>query len=145
MRIKITAGGIYDGEGKEIPIGTEFDVEDPETNEDGSEVSAHPWAGRFEAISGDGKAKPTAKTPKADGKGKGKDEQPPAEFVAPTGPFTAKEKSPGWWAIFDGSDQPVGKAVRKNDLEGFDGLSDDDKTAFATEHAKAAFEAENKA
>ncbi|MNL59387.1 hypothetical protein D3C87_1831170 [compost metagenome] len=60
--------------------------------------------------------------------------------MAPVGPFTAKEKSPGWWSIFDGADQPVGKSVRKNDLEGFETLSDDDKLAFATESAKAAFD-----
>lgn len=132
-RIKITAGGIYGGDGKEVPIGTEVTVKEEPTA----------WAGRYEVISGDGKGKTAVTNPKGDGKGK--DEQPPAEFVAPEGPFTAKEKSPGWWAIFDGKDQPVGKAVRKNDLEGFDGLSDDDKAAFAAEHAKAAFEAENKA
>lgn len=54
------------------------------------------------------------------------------------GPFEIREKAPGWWAIYDGKGEPVGKAVRKSELEGFDTLSDDDKLDFATEHAKAA-------
>lgn len=129
MRIKITAGGIYDGEGKEIPVGTEVTVkEEPAV-----------WAGRYEVISGGEKPGKTAVTNPKGGEKPGND-QPLAEFVAPVGPFTAKEKSPGWWSIFDGADQPVGKSVRKNDLDGFDGLSDDDKLAFATESAKAAFD-----
>ena len=40
MRIKITAGGIHDGEGKEIKIGTELDVADPEVGEDGEPLAA---------------------------------------------------------------------------------------------------------
>jgi len=140
MRIKITAGGIFDGEGKEVPVGSIFDIADPKTNEDGTELAPHPWAGRFEVISGaEQEGETTIVNPK------GNDAPPPAEFVAPTGPFTAKEKSAGWWAIFDGDDKPVGKAVRKNDLEGFDTLSDDDKLEFATQHAKTAFDAEKKA
>ncbi|MNQ39739.1 hypothetical protein D3C85_533680 [compost metagenome] len=130
MKIQITAGGIYDGEGKEIPVGTEFDLK--------AEPTA--WAGRYTVLSDGEKAqKKTAPNPKP-AEGAGGNDQPPAEFVAPVGPFTAKEKSPGWWSIFDGADQPVGKSVRKNDLEGFETLSDDDKLAFATESAKAAFD-----
>ncbi|MBB4798008.1 hypothetical protein HNP32_001732 [Brevundimonas bullata] len=128
-RIKITAGGIHDGEGKEIPVGTELTVQGEPTA----------WAGRYETISaGEKPGKTPVTNPKA-GEKPGND-QPPAEFVPPVGPFTAKEKSPGWWSIFDGADQPVGKSVRKNDLDGFDSLSDDDKLAFATESAKAAFD-----
>lgn len=47
MRIKITGGGIYDGKGQEIPVGTELTVKEEPTA----------WAGRFETISGDGKGK----------------------------------------------------------------------------------------
>ena len=130
MKIQITAGGIYDGEGKEIPVGAKFDVKDEPTA----------WAGRYTVISDDEKVqKKVAPIPKP-GENAGGNDQPPAEFVAPVGPFTAKEKSPGWWSIFDGAEQPVGKSVRKNDLDGFDSLSDDDKLAFATESAKAAFD-----
>lgn len=111
MKIQITAGGIYDGEGKEVPIGTTYDVKDEPTA----------WAGRYTVVTGDSEAK-TAIT---------------NEPVELKGPFTAKEKSPGWWAIFDGAGEPVGKAVREDALKGFDDLSEDDKLAFATEHAKA--------
>lgn len=137
MRIKITGGGIYDGAGNEIPIGSEFNIADPEVGADGEPLAPHPWAGRFETISDSQKGKT----------GVTNDEPPPlpAEFVPPVGPFTAKESSPGWWAIFDGKDQPVGKKARKADLDGFDGLSDDDKAEFATDHAKKAWEAEQKA
>lgn len=139
MRIKITGGGIFDGKGQEIAVGKEFDIADPALNEDGSEVAPHPWAGRFEVISGGDEPGKTAVTNPKGGEKPGND-QPPAVFVAPVGPFTAKEKSPGWWSIFDGADQPVGKAVRKADLDGFETLSDDDKLEFATASAKAAFE-----
>lgn len=47
MRIKITGGGIYDGKGQEIPVGTELTVKEEPTA----------WAGRFETIEGDGKGK----------------------------------------------------------------------------------------
>jgi len=144
MRIRITAGGIHDGEGKEIKIGTELDIADQEVGEGGEPLAPHPWAGRFEAISGGGdKPGRTAVTNPKGGENTGNGESP-AEFVAPIGPFTAKESSPGWWGIFDGADQPVGKKVRKAELEGFDTLSDEDKQAFSTEHAKAVFEAEQK-
>ena len=130
MKIQITAGGIYDGEGKEIPVGTEFDLKEEPTS----------WAGRYTVLSDGEKAhKKAAPNPKPT-EGAGGNDQPPAEFVAPVGPFTAGEKSPGWWTIFDGQGQPVGKNVRKNDLDSFDTLSDDDKLAFATESAKAAFD-----
>lgn len=122
MRIKITAGGIYDGEGKEIPIGTELEVADPELNDEGFEVAPHQWAGRFETISGS----QTGKT------GVTNTDTPP-----PAGPFEAKDKGEGWWQIVDGAGEQVGKSIRKADGEAFNTLSDDDKAAFAAEHAKA--------
>jgi len=57
MRIRITAGGIYDGEGKEIPVGTELDVADFDVNDEGQPVDPHPWGGRFVAIGGGKKGK----------------------------------------------------------------------------------------
>lgn len=128
MKIQITAGGIYDGEGKEIPVGTEFDLKEEPTA----------WAGRYTVLSS-GKVEKAPKVEAPPVVSLGPVVEPPV-FVAPVGPFTAKEKSPGWWSIFDGADQPVGKSVRKNDLDGFDTLSDADKLAFATESAKAAFD-----
>ena len=139
MRIKITAGGIYDGEGKEIPIGTELDVADFEVDDEGRPVEPHPWGERFTVVSGSKKGKTGAT---GDAPPPPPPPPPPVvEFVAPVGPFTAKEKSPGWWAIYDGKGATVGKAARKADLDGFDTLSDEDKLAFATAHAQAAFDA----
>ena len=46
MRIQITSGGIYDGNGVEIPVGTEFDVKEEPAG----------WVGRYTVLS-DGKGK----------------------------------------------------------------------------------------
>ena len=77
MKIEVTAGGIYDGEGKEIPIGTTFDVKDEPQG----------WNGRFRVVSKadkEGKTavvNPAKSTKKPDA---GDDEQPktPAEVLA---------------------------------------------------------------
>jgi hypothetical protein len=115
MRIKITAGGIYDGEGKEIPIGTEFDVEDPKTNEDGSEVSPHPWAGRFEAIGGGKKGK---------------------KGVTNDGALKAEHHGGGKFNITQG-EQVLLEGISKADADAFNALSDEDKQAFVASQAKA--------
>lgn len=133
MRVKITKAGIFNSEGREIEVGTELDVKNEPTG----------WAGRYEVISG-GKAGKTAVTNPGKADKPGAETPPAPEFVAPVGPFTAKERSPGWWAIYDGKDEAVGKSVRKADLDGFDTLSEEDKAAFSVAHAKAAFEAEQK-
>lgn len=127
MRIKITAGGIHDGEGKEIKIGTELDVADPEVGEDGEPLAPHPWAGRFEVISGSRKAKKAVTNPKGGDEGG----EPPA------GPFTVEDGGSGWWSILDAKGEKVGKGLREDDAKAFDTLSDEDKAAFAAEHAKA--------
>lgn len=54
--------------------------------------------------------------------------QPPTGELA--GPFEARDKSGGWWAIYDKNDNEVGKALRKDDAEAFNGMSDEDKLAF---------------
>lgn len=110
MRIKIIAGGIYDGEGKEVPIGTHLTV---------SEEPAA-WAGRFEIISDD------------DG-----DKTAITNDAPPTGPFTVSDGGKGWWNILDANGEKVGKGLREDDAKAFDTLSEEDKTAFAAEHAKA--------
>lgn len=61
----------------------------------------------------------------------------PPTFTPPVGPFAVKEKGPGWWILTDGPGEQIGKAIRKTELDGFDGFSDEDKLAFAIEHAKA--------
>jgi hypothetical protein len=55
MRIEITAGGIYDSNGKEIPVGTELTVKEEPVA----------WSGRYRVVSS-GKGK-TAVTNPADG------------------------------------------------------------------------------
>ena len=123
MRIKIVAGGIFDGEGQEIAVGKEFDIADPELNEDGSEVAPHPWAGRFEVISGGTEAK-----------AKGGKKTPASNPV--TVKYEAKAKGDGF-VIVDGDGKEYGAVLTEADAKDFNGLSDEDKAAFATEHAKA--------
>lgn len=109
MRIKITAGGIYDGEGKEIPVGTELDVADHDEN------TPHPWSGRFETISGsrDGKTGATGDAGlKAEHHGGGKFNITQGETVLLSG-------------------------ISKTDADAFNALSDDDKTAFVAQAPKA--------
>lgn len=69
MKIEITAGGIYDGEGKEVPIGTTFDVSDEPQG----------WNGRYRVLSKDGEGK-TAVT-------------------NPASAYAVAESSPGWFVI----------------------------------------------
>lgn len=103
MRIKITKPGIF-GLNGEIPVGTELTLKDEPKG----------WAGRYEVISGNGEGK-TAVTNPADG------DTTPA--------YEVKATSPGWFAVFQGNDQAT-KSLRKDDVEGFDALSDDGKAAF---------------
>lgn len=109
-RIKITAGGIYGADGKEIPVGTELTVK--------AEPTA--WAGRYETISGNNERK----TPIIN-------DEPPA------GPFTVEDGGKGWWSILDAKGEKIGKGLREDNAKAFDTLSDEDKAAFAAEHAKA--------
>lgn len=57
MKIEITAGGIYGVDGKEIPVGTEFDVKHEPTE----------WAGRYRVVNTTaGKTAATGKTEPVD-------------------------------------------------------------------------------
>jgi hypothetical protein len=47
--------------------------------------------------------------------------------VEPKGPFEAKDKGAGWWAIFDADGKQAGGNMRKPDAEAFNGMSDEDK------------------
>lgn len=51
MRIKITKPGIFGAAG-EIAVGTEIDVPNWPDKNDNGDPNPHPWAGRFEVISG---------------------------------------------------------------------------------------------
>lgn len=85
------------------------------------EVTKEPidWAGRYRVV--DGSTEKTALTNPASG------------GVQQTVGYAVKEKSPGWFVITkDG--EPVSKSLRKDDVEGFESLSDEDKAAFAELH-----------
>lgn len=122
MRIKIVAGGIHDGEGKEIPVGTELNVADPEVGEDGEPLAPHPWAGRFEIISGSRKAKKAVTNPA------GGDTN---------GTLKAEHHGGGKFNITQG-EQVLLSGLSKEDADAFNGLSDDDKAAFVAGQTKPA-------
>lgn len=57
--------------------------------------------------------------------------------VEPVAPFAAKEKTGGWWAIFDANDKQVGGNMRKPEADAFNAKSDDEKAeAVKAELAK---------
>ncbi len=124
MRIKIiapfkgaTSSGLYgkptdENPSGEIPIGTELDVTKEPTD----------WAGRYDIISGSTEDKSAVTNP-ANG--------------AITPGYAVKDKGGGWYVITkDGED--VSKGLRKDDVAGFEDLSDEDKAAFADLHKKEA-------
>lgn len=108
MKIKITAGGIYDGQGVEVPIGSEFDVKNEPTG----------WAGRYTILSGsetdDEKVAIT---------------NPAAQPVLP---LVATDQGGGWWAVTDADGKEWGKKLRKDDAEAFNALTDDEKVELVT-------------
>ena len=112
MRIQITKPGIYDGEGKEVPVGTELTLKEEPKG----------WRGRYSVLT--------------DPKGKKAVTNPADAPEAPEGPFTVQDDGKGWFSIRDGKGEKVGKALREDDAKAFETLSDEDKAAFATEHAK---------
>ncbi len=109
MKIEITAGGIYNAKGEEIPVGTKLTVK--------SEPKF--WAGRYVVVSGAASA-----------------DSVPVTNEAPQGPFEVKDAGSGWFSLHDGEGNQIGKKLRKDDAEAFEGLSDEDKAEFAAEHAK---------
>ena len=111
MRIKITGRGIYGAEG-EIPVGKEFTVES----------IPKPWAGKVTIISGDDEEKIAVTNPD--------------KTTDPIGPFEAKDKGNGWWAVFDSTGAEVSKGIREADATAFNDLSAEDKLS-ALEELKA--------
>jgi hypothetical protein len=115
MRIRITAGGIYDGKGAEIPVGSEIDVADFEVDGEGQPVSPHPWGGRFIAI---GESK------------KGK------KGVTNDGALKAEHHGGGKFKITQGEETLLSD-LSKADADAFNALSDEDKAAFVADQKKA--------
>lgn len=56
--------------------------------------------------------------------------KPAAPVGDPVPPYTAKEKTAGWWGIFDANGAQVGGNMRKPEAESFNGLSDEDKAEY---------------
>ncbi|MBB3313637.1 hypothetical protein FHT78_005431 [Rhizobium sp. BK196] len=55
----------------------------------------------------------------------------------PVAPYMAKEKTGGWWAIFDANNAQVGGNMRKPEADAFNAKSDDEKAeAVKAELAK---------
>lgn len=69
---------------------------------------------------------------------KGKKAEPEKTDPAPKAPFEAKEKSAGWWAIFDADGKEVGKSFREDDAKAFNALDEAGKQAKVDEAVKAA-------
>lgn len=49
---------------------------------------------------------------------------------APVGPFEAREKGRGWWAIYDSKGTQVGGGIREADGKSFNELNDEDKQEY---------------
>jgi hypothetical protein len=49
---------------------------------------------------------------------------------APVGPFEAREKGRGWWAIYDSKGVQVGGGIREPEGKSFNDLSDEDKQEY---------------
>lgn len=110
MKIEITSGGIYNGKGEEVAIGSIV------------EVKAEPvgWKGRYRIISGGSEAKTAVVNPAPEASG-----------------YAVKESSAGWYVITKDGEE-VTKSFRKADLDGFDTMTDEDKGAFVELHKKEA-------
>ncbi len=118
MRIKIiapfkgaTSSGLYGKPSEENPSG-----EIPIGTE--LDVTKEPteWVGRYEVISGSTEGK---------------------EPILNNSAYAVESKGGGYYVITkDG--EPVSKSLRKDDVAGFDELSDEDKAAFADLHKKEA-------
>lgn len=106
MKIRITAGGIYDGNGGEVPVGTELTVKEEPTG----------WTGRYVVLSGGDDSEKTAITNPA------KDAPAPLE---------AKHRGGGSYSIMRGDEEVVEK-LSKADAEAFNAMSDDDKAAYVS-------------
>lgn len=106
MKIEITAGGIYDSTGKEIPVGTELSVKEEPKG----------WAGRYRVVGGGAKGK-TAITNPADGS------------------LKAEHHGGGKFRITKGEEVLL-TGISKADADDFNALSDEDKAAFVAEQAK---------
>lgn len=110
MKLEITQKGIFDQNGKEAEVGSIIDVKDD---------TVPAWlVNKCRPVGGSGKKAVT---------------NPANDPINPVVGYAVVEKSPGWFVV-NKDDVTVTKAMRKDDLEGFDAMSDEDKGAFADLH-----------
>lgn len=105
MDIKITAGGVYGGDGEEIKVGTVLK---------GLEAVPVGLEGRHEVIGAESVLVVN----------------PAAEGVTGGPPYEVRETSPGWYQIYDAAGAEVGKKLRKDDAETFQGLTVEQQAEF---------------
>ncbi|WP_416066097.1 hypothetical protein ACK9YZ_07020 [Rhizobium sp. ZK1] len=118
MRIKIiapfkgaTSSGLYGAPSKENPSG-----EIPIGMEIDVEKEPTDWVGRYEVVSGSTEGK---------------------EPILNNSAYAVEAKGGGYYVVTkDG--EPVTKGLRKDDLDGFDTLSEEDRAAFVELHKKEA-------
>ena len=108
MKIEITAGGIFDGEGKEIPVGTNVTVAEEPTG----------WAGRYRVVSGETKEKTPVVNPAAESD------------------LKAEHHGGGKFNITRG-EVVVASGLSKADADAFNALSDEDKAEFVADREQA--------
>ncbi|HYE46227.1 MAG TPA: hypothetical protein VEA44_10695 [Caulobacter sp.] len=106
MKIQITAGGIYNAKGEEIPVGTELTVKGEPTA----------WAGRYTVVSG--------------GKSEGK-----TAVTNPAPSLKAEHHGGGKFNITEG-EKVLKEGLTKADADAFNALSDEDKAAFIAAQSK---------
>jgi hypothetical protein len=147
MKIKFIApyagassSGIFGADGKEIPLGTEVEVEKEPID----------LRGRYEVVSGGNDEGKTAVNNPVDGgplnkaavTTDGENPKPGAEN-APLSQtdngtaggssipvYEARDKGEGWWGIYDADGNQVGKSIRKDEAAKFNALSDEVKAEF---------------
>lgn len=108
MRIRVSKPGIYGNDG-EIPVGTEFTVKE----------APIAWGDRYDVIGDTGDKEFFVN---------------PDKTARAGGGFEVKEKERGWFVITDGGEE-VTKSLRKNDVEGFMAMTDDQKAKFVQDNA----------
>lgn len=110
MKIEIIAGGVHGRDGEELPVGTVLDLKDEPTA----------LAGRYRVVSGGKTEGKTAVT------------NPDKSDVTegPKLPLEAKDTGGGWFSVTDADGVEHGKKLRKDDADAFNGMSDEDKTAY---------------
>lgn len=109
MKIEITARGIYDNAGEEIPVGTELTLKDEPTD----------WVGRYRVVGGDVSGKTAVTNPAKSDK---------------TG-LRAEHRGGGSYSIMDG-DKEIVEKLSKAEAEEFNALDAEARAKFIEKPAE---------